>query len=215
MFMKVANGLYAFIWRNTTANNCNTYLIDGSKKIIIDPGHQHLFSHVSEGLADLDISLDQIDLVIVTHGHPDHLEAVQQFEKPTLFTMSQVDHQFINDLADDYFKIPEPDFFLEEGDLTIGDNTFQVIVTPGHSPGSVCLYWPDRKVLFTGDVVFNQGIGRTDVPGGSGSLLKESIRKISKLDVEYLLTGHGDIVAGIEAVQANFRMIENYWFNYL
>ena len=213
--MKVTNGLHAFIWRNPAANNCNTYLIHGSKKIIIDPGHQHLFGHVNKGLADLNLSLDQIDVVIVTHGHPDHIEAAQQFESPTLFAMSQIEHKFIKGIAGNYSKIPEPDFFLGEGDLTIGDNTFQVIPAPGHSPGSVCLYWPEHKVLFTGDVIFNQGIGRTDLPGGNGSLLKESIQRISKLDVEYLLTGHGEIVAGVEAVQANFQTVENYWFNYL
>jgi len=213
--MKVTNGLHAFIWRSVTANNCNTYLIDGSKKIIIDPGHQHLFGHVNKGLADLNLSLAQIDVVMVTHGHPDHIEAVQLFKNPALFAMGQLEHKFIKDISGNHFKIPEPDFFLGEGDLTIGDNTFQVIATPGHSPGSVCFYWPDQKMLFTGDVIFNNGIGRTDLPGGSGSLLKESIKRISELDVEYLLTGHGEIVVGVEAVQANFRMVESYWFNYL
>ena len=213
--MKVTNGLHAFIWRNPAANNCNTYFIDGSKKIIIDPGHHNLFDHVMKGLAGLNLSPDRIDVVITTHGHPDHIEAVQQFEKPTLFAMSQIEHKFIKDIAGSYFKIPEPDFFLGEGDLTIGDNTFQVIPAPGHSPGSVCLYWPEHKVLFTGDVIFNRGIGRTDLPGGSSNLLKESIQSIAKLDVEYLLTGHGEIVAGVEAVQANFQMIESYWFKHL
>jgi glyoxylase-like metal-dependent hydrolase (beta-lactamase superfamily II) len=88
-------------------------------------------------------------------------------------------------------------------------------VTPGHSPGSICLYWPAKKALFTGDVVFNQGIGRTDLPGGSGEQLKNSIQRISRLDVEYILTGHGNIVAGKEAVQENFKKIEAVWFNYL
>ncbi|MDO9529823.1 MAG: MBL fold metallo-hydrolase [Syntrophales bacterium] len=213
--MHVTNGLHAFMWRNPAANNCNTYLIDGSKKIIIDPGHLNYFANVGEGLAELHLSLDHIDVVITTHGHPDHIEAAQQFEKPALFAMSQLEYKFIKDIAGNYFKIPEPDFFLGEGDLTIGDNSFQVIVTPGHSPGSVCLYWPEQKALFTGDVIFNRGIGRTDLPGGDSKLLKESIKSISKLDVEYLLPGHGEIVVGAEAVQANFQMVENYWFNYL
>ena len=71
------------------------------------------------------------------------------------------------------------------------------------------------KTLFTGDVVFNQGIGRTDLPGGDGSELKESIRTISRLNTDYLLTGHGDLVSGAEAVESNFKMIEDYWFSYL
>ncbi|MBW1740131.1 MAG: MBL fold metallo-hydrolase [Deltaproteobacteria bacterium] len=218
--MKVTDNLHAFIWRDITTNNCNTYLIDGPQKILIDPGHRHLFSHVRQGLADLSLSPDQIDLVIVTHGHPDHLEAVQMFEKPTLVAISYEENRFIKDLVGPYAPAMEldsfkPDFFLQEGDLTVGDCTFQVIHTPGHSPGSICLYWPDYKVLFTGDVVFSQGIGRTDLPGGNSKLLKESIQRIAALDATYLLAGHGEIVSGRKSVKANFRMIESQWFGYL
>jgi len=213
--MNIFKGLHAFIWQDYTENNCNTYLTDASKEILIDPGHAHLFDHVKNGMAALNISLDQIDVVIATHGHPDHLEAVRSFDKPTLFAMNMEEYQFISELAGDSVKIPRPDFFLKEGDLIIGDERFEVISTPGHSPGSICLYWRDKKALFTGDVIFNQGIGRTDLPGGDGSLLKESINRIKTLDVEYLLTGHGNIVEGREAIKANFQNIENYWFNYL
>jgi hydroxyacylglutathione hydrolase len=111
--------------------------------------------------------------------------------------------------------IPEPDFFLQEGELKVGSNSFRVILTPGHSPGSVCLYWPAQKVLFTGDVVFNQGVGRTDLPGGNGKLLKESIQRLAAFDSEYLLSGHGEIISGAENVRANFQMIEREWFGYL
>jgi glyoxylase-like metal-dependent hydrolase (beta-lactamase superfamily II) len=70
-------------------------------------------------------------------------------------------------------------------------------------------------VLFAGDVVFNQGIGRTDLPGGNGQELKDSIKKIAKLDLDYVLTGHGDIVSGRENVISNFKVIESQWFAYL
>ncbi len=91
----------------------------------------------------------------------------------------------------------------------------QVILTPGHSPGSICLFSPEKKTLFTGDVIFNQSIGRTDLPGGSGKQLKESITMLAKLDVEVLCPGHGDIVTGRENVKKNFKMIQDYWFNHL
>ena len=213
--MKVFDGLHAFIWQSNTQNNCNSYLIDGETKILIDPGHHHLFGHVQQGLDLLGISLDQISAAIITHGHPDHFEAVRRLHKSTMVAMNTEEYRFIRKFAGSHFDIPEPHFFLEEGDLTIGDHQFQVIVTPGHSPGSICLYWPDKKALFTGDVAFNQGIGRTDLPGGNGEYLKNSIQRISRLDVEYLLTGHGNIVAGKEAVQENFKKIEDVWFNYL
>jgi glyoxylase-like metal-dependent hydrolase (beta-lactamase superfamily II) len=104
---------------------------------------------------------------------------------------------------------------LQEGELNIGSVQLQILQTPGHSPGSLCLYWPERKALFSGDVAFDRSIGRSDLPGGNGRLLKESLQRIGQLDVEYLLPGHGNIVTGREAVRANFQLIESYWFSYL
>ena len=100
-------------------------------------------------------------------------------KEATVFAMNAEEHRFISELAGQYWKIPEPLFFLREGDLIIGEHSFEVIATPGHSPGSICLYWPAKKALFTGDLVFNQSIGRTDLPGGNGSMLKESVKRIS------------------------------------
>ncbi len=217
--MKILDDLYAFIWRNPQANNCNTYLIKGSKTILIDPGHLHLFDHVRLGLLDLNLTPEDIDLVMITHGHPDHLEAASLFKKPTLITMSQAEYGFVQEWTGrQVFETAagfEPDFFLQEGELIVGDLTFQVLAAPGHSPGSICLYWPEHKALFTGDLIFSQGVGRTDLPGGDGGLLKESIKRLAGLDVEYLLSGHGEVIKGKKEVEDNFRMIENTWFNYL
>jgi len=114
-----------------------------------------------------------------------------------------------------YQKIANKVIIIQEGDLKIGDFTFRVIHTPGHTLGSVCLYWPEMKVLFTGDVVFRQGVGRTDLPGGKGEDLKASIRMLSELEVEHLLPGHGDVISGRDLVKANFSEIERVWFGYL
>ena len=84
--MKVTDNLYAFIWQSMTANNCNTYFIDGPSRVLIDPGHKSFFNHVELGLKELGLAISDIDLIICTHAHLDHLESVPMLKnKKTLF----------------------------------------------------------------------------------------------------------------------------------
>lgn len=89
---------------------------------------------------------------------------------------------------------PPPDELLAEGQvLEIGRVAVHVLFTPGHAPGHVSFYLPDHGVVFAGDVLFQQGIGRTDLPGGDMGLLLRSIReKLLPLPEEtQVLPGHG------------------------
>ncbi len=221
--MQILDRVHAYIWQSPATNNCNTYLIQGTPHVLVDPGHVHLFDHVQGGLRELGLSTDDIGLVISTHAHPDHIEGVQLFAGgPARSAMHEKEWQMIKamekqitmafDVELDAFA---PDVLLTEGDLTVGDLKLQVIHTPGHSPGSMVLYWPEKKVLFTGDLVFRGGVGRTDLPGGDGTALKQSIRRLMELEIEWVLPGHGDIVSGIAEVRANFNYIEQAFFTYI
>ncbi len=99
------------------------------------------------------------------------------------------------------------DFFLREGELQVGREVFKIYQTPGHSPGSLSIYWEARKALFTGDVIFYGGIGRTDFAEGDPKLLLQSIETLWPLDTELLLPGHGEIVMGWNRVVQNFESI--------
>ena len=221
--MKLSPRLHAFVWQSMTANNCNTYLIDGPTRVLIDPGHAGLFDHVQKGLAKLGLSIDDIGLVICTHAHPDHMEAVQLFKKtPAMIAIHEAEWQLAKSMEKQLkasmgmsLEAFSPDFFLTAGDLSIHGFEFRVFHTPGHSPGSISLYWPAEKALFTGDLIFKDGLGRTDLPGGNGPQLKESIKSLSGLEAEYLLSGHGDIICGEKDVKKNFEHVEQVWFNYI
>ncbi|MHC1725136.1 MAG: MBL fold metallo-hydrolase [Syntrophobacteraceae bacterium] len=219
--MKVCEGLYSFPWTSMSANNCNTYLIDGPAKILIDPGHLHLFEHVAVQMKSVGIELSDIDLVIVTHAHPDHFEAAKLFkDQPAMLTLSAEDYRMIQEIGKHMgpaFDLDSytPDFFLTEGRLEVKGVELEVIPSPGHSLGSVALYWPLKKALFTGDVLFRDGLGRTDLPGGDGGTLKESIKGLQVFDTEWLLPGHGDIVSGSAQVKANFKRVADVWFAYI
>jgi glyoxylase-like metal-dependent hydrolase (beta-lactamase superfamily II) len=178
---------------------------------------------VKTGLANIGVGVGDIGIVMCTHAHPDHLEAVRLFKKTSVRVfIHQTEWQFIqgmkNQIRAAFGFDPDdmtPEFFLTEGNLSIHGLEFQVLHTPGHSPGSVSLYWPEHKALFTGDLIFKGGIGRTDLPGGDGKQLKKSIRRLASLEIEWVLPGHGEIISGSEAVKANFSEIENYWFKYI
>ena len=90
--MKLQENLYAYLWQNPYENNCNTYVIDGEMTVLIDPGHSRHVERIFHQMEEDGISSKKIDLVIITHSHPDHLEGPEAFvEKPIKIGMSQVE----------------------------------------------------------------------------------------------------------------------------
>ena len=158
------------------------------------------------------LSPDAVDLILTTHSHPDHIEGLEAFlDKPVKMAMSREEERYLLESGKHPFEEmgqPLPkfriDFYLKEGNLRLGEKRFDIIETPGHSPGSLSIYWPERKALFTGDVVFHGGIGRTDFLEGDPKALMESIERLSRLETEMVLPGHGEIVLGRKAVLENF-----------
>jgi len=221
--MKITAGVYAYPWTNMMENNCNTYVLEGESLILIDPGLKRHVPDILESMKTDGLDPDKISLVINTHSHPDHLDGAAAFmDKDVQMTMHEEEEKFLKDVGREFFQMfgLEPpqyrvDFYSNEGDLNVNGIALKVLLTPGHSPGSICLYWPEKKVLVSGDVVFSGSIGRTDFPGGSGNLLKQSIEKLAQLEVEYLLPGHNETVQGAEEIKRNFEFIKRSFFAYL
>ncbi|RJP55767.1 MAG: MBL fold metallo-hydrolase [Deltaproteobacteria bacterium] len=221
--MKLEDDLYYYPWTSMVENNCNSYYLGGKIPTLIDTGHKHRVSNLSSLMESDGIDPKGIKLVISTHAHPDHFEGNQIFaNNGAMMAIHKEEDRFLREVGGRFYRMfgmemPDfkADFYLKEGNLVLGKNELQIYHTPGHSPGSISVYWPEKKALITGDVVFNQGVGRTDFPGCDGRLLKESIEKLSRLDVEYLLPGHGDIIVGRNEVIQNFDFIKKAIFAYL
>ncbi len=217
--MRFFEDFYVYPWASYEENNCNTIFIDGKVPVLIDPGHTHLFHYVVEGMAVDGKAAENVKVILCTHGHPDHIEAIDCFDNDVLKGISREEYEYLRDGYKELFimtgcQMPKKPFkiLLKEGTIQVGDKTFRVIVTPGHSPGSVCLYWEEKKVLISGDTVFYMGVGRTDLFGGNIEALAKSIERLSTLDIEYLIPGHGEMLKGKKAIHKNFKLILDEYF---
>jgi hydroxyacylglutathione hydrolase len=181
---------------NGVSYDSNAYFIDAGRKTLVDAGMdgQRVLKKLSGGL----------DLILLTHCHFDHIGAVPEIVKATgaKVAIHEKDVPLITSAratAATMFKQQQPpikiDIVLKDGDVVdLEDAKLTVIHTPGHTPGSICLYDPVSKVLFTGDTVFEGGsFGRTDI-GGDEEQMIASLEKLTKVDAATLYPGHGGAV---------------------
>jgi glyoxylase-like metal-dependent hydrolase (beta-lactamase superfamily II) len=198
----------------------NVYVIDGKKPTIIDTGtglHQkYLEDKIKEIIDPLKISQ-----IVLTHEHFDHTGGIKNFYDLSNENAKIVAHRiaakkiesgksdFARMLGSKMQNMPV-DFKLSNNDkILFGDSEFEVIYTPGHTPGCVCFYEKKSKSLISGDTIFAYGsFGRYDFPEGDEHELKKSIEKVSKFDVENLYPGHESIVEG-EANKHIKKSLEN------
>ncbi len=221
--MKLKNDIYVYEWTNYLDNNCNSFYIGAGVNALVDPGLTCYLPDLFNQLSADGIKKEDIRYVINTHSHPDHFQGSELFDPETVkIALHSKELEFLKGIGSELyslFGITVPQIHinlpLDEGNIVLGDQIFKVILAPGHSPGSIGLYWPEKKALFCGDVIFQENVGRTDFPGGSGSLLKKSIISFSQLDLELLCPGHMGIVEGGKKVRDNFNIVIQNIFPYI
>jgi hydroxyacylglutathione hydrolase len=179
----------------------NCYIVGSSETkrgMIIDPGAEA--KTILRTVQQMELS---ISLIVVTHAHIDHVGALHEVQQKTnaKFAIYEVEKGFVfstpirmlTSLGVSPVKSPpRPDRLLKDGDvIDLGDLHFEVLYTPGHSSGGICL--SGHGVVFSGDTLFNSGVGRTDFPGMSHERLMKSIReKLMVLPDETIVyPGHG------------------------
>ncbi len=164
--------------------------------VIIDPGGNEERILAACRADDL-----QVKYIIATHAHPDHVCGNAKIKEATgaEIIMHEAEADFIADpQIAEYFSMlgldpsPPADIRVKEGDvIAFGNEKLEVIHTPGHTPGGICLH--SAPNLFTGDTLFVGGVGRTDFPGGNTGELRDSIRRLlDTLPPETVIwPGHG------------------------
>lgn len=177
------------------AYQTNTYVIENEGRCaIIDPGYEP--ETILDFLSKRNLSADAI---LLTHGHFDHVGAVEKLVEKTncKLWMSERDwSQKISPLTSYFYPIANCDFtevqFCEDGEaIRAAGLTFSVLETPGHTRGSVCYLCNDT--MFSGDTLFAGSCGRTDLPGGDWATIQQSLKRLAKLDSNYTVyPGHGN-----------------------
>ena len=177
--------------------DCNVYLVDG--EFLIDAGTGFHFADMKKQV-EAACDTDNIKLLVNTHHHFDHTGGSKKFRDwlklhVTIHTADRKaleSGQTLAELFGQQARIMTLDKVLKAGSFVKTKKfSFEVLHTPGHTPGSICLYDKEKRILISGDTLFENSVGRTDLPGGDHGQLVESLNNLSKLQVEYLLPGHG------------------------
>ena len=176
----------------------NCYLVKDVNRncgLIVDPG---------EKSNDLEKDMENLDInyILLTHGHFDHILKAQKYKNITgaKIVIGEMESEFLNDdeinLSKTFYKKGldrfNADIYVKDEDIIdFGDYKIKVMHLPGHTVGSVCYFIDD--FMFSGDVLFKNGFGRTDLPTGNSDQLKGSVSKIFLLNKNFVVyPGHGE-----------------------
>jgi glyoxylase-like metal-dependent hydrolase (beta-lactamase superfamily II) len=179
--------------------NCSIFGDEQSHQaIVIDPG-----DNIDEILALLAKHSLQVQAIVITHAHIDHIGGAAKLKAATgaPVYMNQNDQSLYDhlDVQASWLDMPTPartaiDMEAREGDaLALGDAVFHVLHTPGHTQGSISLWIPAENKVIAGDTLFRDSIGRTDLPGGDGRQILKSIHNklLTLPDDAIVVPGHG------------------------
>jgi glyoxylase-like metal-dependent hydrolase (beta-lactamase superfamily II) len=182
----------------------HVYLIKGdTKNVLIDTGVTGKFPVLKRRLTELGLHIKDVKLIILTHEHYDHIGATAFFHGTAVVAAHRLAANKL-ELQDEFVTFSKyrnqpskpfwVDVWLEDGSIIdLGNYELQVIHTPGHTSGCICLYEPRAGLLFTGDTVFAGGTLSEIAVGGNVSDYVNSVRRLSNLKIKQIYPGHGRV----------------------
>lgn len=165
----------------------NCYILAQEERcLVIDPGDE-----AEKVLAFLEQNELTLEAILLTHGHFDHVGAVKELAADTDCRVFLCEEDLALPGAMTAGPLYHTDFYSDGDSLTLAGMAFEVLHTPGHTPGSVCLRFGEH--LFSGDTLFAGSCGRTDFPGSSPSDMYHSLKRLSQLEDNLkVYPGHGE-----------------------
>ena len=181
---------------STKRFSSHSYVIKDEVIAIIDPGMITNFGNLKIELEKIGIKVDDVNLILNTHEHIDHVSCNSKFKNALIATHKVTARriEFSKRLLQLLGIKNRVDLKLEENSIIdLGRHKLRLIYTPGHSIGSCCFYEEKDKFLFSGDTVFAHGTPALITPSGSKNDYINSLNKLLKFNIKKILPGHGDI----------------------
>lgn len=188
MFGKISKS----VWKFTGSDKSNVYFVEGEKKIMIDAGNRTDRDNFINFMGRA-VDFKTVDIVIFTHLHYDHCGNFDLFPNAEFYASGQEIFDFKNDGKSAVLDavVAEKLKQVELKELPKELFGLYLLNTPGHTRGSICLWYEKDKVLFTGDTLFgNKMQGRVDLPTSAPHEMKKSIMKIIEIPFKALAPGH-------------------------
>ena len=227
MLQEIIHGIYQFLGDGL---NSNCYILKSdSEGLIIDSGLGNFWqsNYAQKRFNDVLSKFPDISSILLTHAHLDHVGGVLGLGSELRNKIKIIAHE----IEKKYLEIPDKRYIdpifgnksirkilvdnsVKHGEiLEFGDFKLEIIHTPGHTEGSICIYDPKRKILFSGDTVFPEGsFGRVDFYKSNPEALVHSLELLTSYDVDFLLAGHMPPITrnANSSIRMSYSIAKNY-----